>query len=141
MTARTQDPSLTNRIIRGWMAMVTLPPTLIHEILHCLAAAPVADRVALVIEPTQLHAESQIWWSSDPPAWFIRFVHLIPHLGGLVVGAAVSWYWVQTGMSLPATGGDVLLWCVAAMWWLQVTAPSMADMRGALEAGTGGENS
>jgi len=119
--------------------MLTLPPTLVHEILHCLAAAPAADRVALVVEPTQLHAESQIWWTGDPSAWFIRFVHLIPHFGGLVVGAVVCWQWFVAGLTLPSTSADVFLWSVAAMWWLQITAPSAADIRGALEV-DGGEN-
>lgn len=129
--------ALSRRFAAGWVALLTLPPTLLHEVAHCLVAAPVAERVALVVEPTHLHAESQIWWSGDPPAWVVRAVHLVPHLGGLVVGAAVGWQWLQYGLALPTTSGGLLVWSVAALWWLQFTAPSLQDVRGAREAGDG----
>jgi len=127
--------SVSRRFVTGWVALVTLPPTLLHEVAHCLAAAPVAERVALVVEPTHLHAESQIWWAGEPPAWVVRFVHLVPHLGGLVVGAVVAWAWVTGALATPATSGGLLVWVIAALWWVQFTAPSLQDLRGARAAG------
>jgi len=117
------------RLVRIWVALVTLPPTFVHEVVHAAAAAPVSSRVAIAFDTTGLDAEAAWWYrNEDVPQWVERAVLLCPHIVGIIVGITVAALWAANGFVLPSSAVEVTGWSVALIWWLIFTAPSAVDL-------------
>jgi len=124
------------QLLGVWMSLLTLPPTLLHEVMHAAAAAPVSERVGIVLEPRSLRAEC-IWEYPDEAevgALVERFILLCPFLVGLVLGSAVLGVALLNGFALPDSALDLLMWSLGLVWWLVFTAPSGVDL-GFVDAG------
>jgi len=122
----------------AWLARLTrpvkLPIRVLHEATHIAAATPWLADWRLVIGPTNSGDELgvDVSFSEDAPAWGIALAYLAPMLLGLLgvlcVGVAV----LVEGVPLPTTTLDLAVWSAGGLGWFLYTAPSVADIHGAL---------
>ena len=107
------------------LAVVTLPPTILHESVHALVAAPRARAVGIQIGPG-LEAAAVIEWRAEPglvdPA-----ARLAPHALGMAIGAVALWLGWRTGWQPPEDLVMQMATFAIAGWWLIFTAP-LADL-------------
>lgn len=107
------------------LALLSLPARLAHELVHAVFAAPFADRLALVFEPTGLDASLGVEWHDGTPGYAMWLAAYAPMLLGLAIGI---WGAVRlvSGVS-PREPVSLLKWGVLAFWWSYFTIPSAGD--------------
>lgn len=123
---------------RALASIVTLPPAIAHEATHAVAALPWAERVGVVIEPTDLDAAVGVDWREDAPGWASWVVGYAPLVLGLCVGVAALWRIVTEGV--PA-GTDLAYAAILGCWWAIYAWPSADDRRSARGQGRDTEES
>jgi len=120
---------------------VKLPVRLLHEATHIAAATPWLADWRLVIGPAGSDDELgvDIAFADDAPAWGIALAYLAPMLLGLLGVSLVAVAVLVGGVFLPQTAFELAVWSAAGLGWVLYTAPSVADIHGAL-AVTGGDD-
>jgi hypothetical protein len=114
------------RRLRTLAAIVTLPPTLLHELVHAVVAARAANESVVVIDASGIEAFAGIDWDDNVPAWLVVASHYGPFvlgvtiaMGAVVLGSMTAWK--------PATVTDWTIAGTLAVWWTIFTLPSSAD--------------
>lgn len=117
-----------------------LPVQLLHELTHIAAAAPWLEDWRLVVGPTDSEDELavDVAFAEGAPAWGIAVAYLAPMLTGLVGALTVAGSLSVGGLAPPATTLDLALWSAAGLGWFLYTAPSYADVAGAVALARGG---
>jgi hypothetical protein len=122
---------MTVNLARATVALLTLPPTVAHELTHAVVSKPWADRQAIA-DPLSLRPTCQVWWREGAPQSAVAFAALAPLILGVLVGlAAIAWVFVEG--RVPATAEDWLTTAVAAIWWGIYVSPSRSDLATALD--------
>lgn len=111
-------------------SLVTLPPTMLHELTHAILSAPYAEQIGIVFEnpDTSLGAECRVIYKDSAPRWAV----VLGHLGPLIVGTlltvvGVGWV-VVSGFSAPETPIQWLKLSIAAVWYAIYLGPSLEDL-------------
>lgn len=118
-----RDGRLTPLVVYVW-SLLTLPPTILHELTHAAIAAPWADETWVLLDAQDIRAVCGIEWG-DVPDWVIVGAHYGPlvigtALGGVAVALAILGHYPDT------TRGWLVTSAVAVWWWIY-TMPSGAD--------------
>lgn len=129
-------------VLTALMRPVRLPVRLLHETTHIAAATPWLADWQIVIGPTDSPDELgvDIAFDEDAPVWGIALAYLAPMLLGLVGMALVGVGILVDGIPLPDTTLDLALWSAAGLGWFLYTAPSVADVHGALAIALGDDD-
>lgn len=115
-----------NRAVGLLGGLVTLPPTVAHELAHVLVVLPWVDRLGVIYDPPTGHAEVRVNYADGVPRWAKIAAHYAPFgLGLLLAGLALAW--VVTSGSTPERLQEWLLWSVVGVWWVIFTLPSADD--------------
>lgn len=125
MSTYTNTMSRLTTATRPLLALLTLPPTLLHEATHAVLAAPWASQLALVVDPVGVDAAVGIDWRPDVPTPAIVLAHYGPTVIGGLVGVAGA-FWLAVAAQ-PASARAWLLAGTLAVWWAIYMAPSPSD--------------
>lgn len=110
------------------LALLSLPPTLAHELTHAVVSLPWARELALVIEPRGAAASVYVDYYDSVPSWAVVAAHYAPLVIGSLLGAAAGAWWLLTAQQAPTTAvGWAKLSIALSAWWVYVT-PSRADI-------------
>lgn len=114
-------------MIRAAMALLTLPGYLLHELTHCLVAAPWADRIAVCMDLRTGHPSARIDWAGDDPPKAASAV--APFFMGMAAMVGFLLLWLSAGA--PINGGVTQFAAVVIgiMQWIIYTTPSGEDLQ------------
>jgi hypothetical protein len=113
---------------------LTLPATLVHELLHVLPATLWADSIAIEWRPRSGLATAHVKWRPGAPDWAVILSGLAPFLAGLLTGALALTGWLSQGTPTPSTTIGWTGWTIVAMWWVVAVAPSRSDLKPATDS-------
>jgi len=111
---------------RAGANLVTLPPTVLHELAHLLVVLPWAAQVGVVFDMTRADAELRVNYRSGTPQGAVVASHYAPAVSGVAIAVVAVWWLLTQGLA-PATATEAVWWSVLSVWWAIYTLPSGRD--------------
>lgn len=106
--------------------LITLPPTIAHELAHVLVVLPWAAQVGVVFDVSGADAKVEVNYRDGTPQWAITAAHYAPVVSGMLI-ALLAIVWLVSQSIAPTTAREWLWWSVLAVWWGIYTLPSGED--------------
>jgi len=106
---------------------LTLPAFVLHELLHCFAAAPWAQRVGVGIDLDVGQPRALIEWRDEETAPKAVAALAPAVVGSLLFLCGVGW-WLRAGRPMPSGVTQSAATVIGLVWWLILTTPSSEDL-------------
>jgi len=111
------------RLGHSWWRLVSLPPTMLHELTHFLLSLPWAEGSAIICDDEGVvHGVN---WTDDAPRWGIVLASLGPTFLGALVGIIGLW---RLATVPPGGSREWLIAGTLAAYWSIYVAPSDDDL-------------